>query len=144
MCHRLIVYFNLRLLIRRERRSRIGSEQNLDESKSSHFHSLEHFQKARLTLWLLIRRERRSRIGSEQNLDESKGSLFQSFEHFRKARVILRVLIVNTCVAKMRFTSGISEFLHNESGLSVAQFCVFSLNFVTVCYGAVVLDPRRN
>ena len=79
-----------------------------------------------------IRRERRSRIGSEQNLDESKGSLFQSFEHFRKARVILRVLIVITCVAKMRFTSGISEFLHNESGLSVAQFCVVSLNFVTV------------
>ena len=91
-----------------------------------------------------IRRERRSRIGSEQNLDESKGSLFQSFEHFRKARLILRVLIVITCVAKMRFTSGISEFLHNESGLSVAQFCVVSLNFVTVCYGAVVLDPRRN
>ena len=47
-------------------------------------------------------------------------------------------------VAKMSFTSGFSEFLHNYSGLSVAQFCVVSLNFVTVCYGAVVLDPRRN
>ena len=32
----------------------------------------------------------------------------------------------------MRFTSGFSEFLHNYSGLSVAQFCVVSLNFVTV------------
>ena len=55
-----------------------------------------------------------------------------------------RALFVFFRVAKMRFTSGISEFLHNESGLSVAQFCVVSLNFVTVCYGAVVLDPRRN
>ena len=91
----------------------------------------EHYVHSRL-LADSIRRERRSRIGSEQNLDESKGSLFQSFEHFRKARVILRLLIVITCVAKMRFTSGISEFLHNESGLSVAQFCVVSLNFVTV------------
>ena len=32
----------------------------------------------------------------------------------------------------MRFTSGFSEFLHNYSGLSVAQFCVLPLNFVTV------------
>ena len=61
--------------IRRERRSRIGSEQNLDESKGSLFQSFEHFRKARLILRLLIRRERRSRLGSEQNLDESKGSL---------------------------------------------------------------------
>ena len=47
--------------IRRERRSRIGSEQNLDESKGSLFQSFEHFRKARLILRLLIRRERRSR-----------------------------------------------------------------------------------
>ena len=32
----------------------------------------------------------------------------------------------------MRFTSGISEFLHIYSGLSVAHFWVLSLNFVTV------------
>ena len=49
--------------IRRERRSRIGSEQNLDESKGSLFQSFEHFRKARLILRLLIRRERRSRWG---------------------------------------------------------------------------------
>ena len=30
------------------------------------------------------------------------------------------------------FTSGFSELLHNYSGLSVAQFCVLSLNFVSV------------
>ena len=47
--------------IRRERRSRIGSEQNLDESKGSRFQSFEHFRKARLILRLLVRRERRSR-----------------------------------------------------------------------------------
>ena len=44
----------MRLLVRRERRSRIGSEQNLDESKGSLFQSFEHFRKARVILRLLI------------------------------------------------------------------------------------------